>query len=54
MKRKYVVFTARKAADIDHGADAEAYLSRTVHEPEPMAYNTGILDAAGNPIMAIE
>lgn len=34
--------------------DAQEYLARTVHEPEPRMVNTGLLFPDGSPIMAYE
>ena len=35
------------------GPDAEHYLSRTVHEPDDSPVDTGLLDAHGNKLFAI-
>jgi hypothetical protein len=35
------------------GPDAENYLSRTVHEPDPTPYPIGLLDAQGNELYAV-
>lgn len=53
MAREYVRLTPARAADIDNGADAEHYLARTVFEDYELI-DTGVLDAAGNKIMARE
>lgn len=34
----------------DYSAEPIHLVGMTVHEPEPMVYETGILDADGNPI----
>ena len=41
-----------RAADYDKGPDAEAYLARTIFEVDPTPYETGLLDAFGNPLWA--
>jgi hypothetical protein len=41
-----------RSADYDKGPDAETYLARTVFEPDPAPFETGLLDAFGAPLFA--
>jgi hypothetical protein len=49
MKRYFV---RKVMGDIEHGVDAENYLSRTVYEADPDLIDIGVMDADGNPIYA--
>jgi hypothetical protein len=46
-------FTAPRA-DWDDDAKALDHLARTVHEPEPKPRDTGLLDAAGKKLWAMD
>jgi hypothetical protein len=49
--KRYFIGKVR-LADYDDGPDAEDYLSRTIYVPDETPYETGILDAQGNMILA--
>lgn len=51
MPRHY--FSKRKSGDIDQEVDGENYLARTVYEERELI-DIGVMDAEGNPIMAME
>lgn len=51
MKRRYT--TAGIITRWSH-ADALDSLARTVHEPDPQTFDTGLLDASGNRLFAID
>jgi hypothetical protein len=41
-----------RQANCEDGPDAEHYLARTVFEVDPTPYQTGLLDAFGDPLWA--
>jgi hypothetical protein len=41
-----------RSADYDKGPDAETYLARTVYEHDSTPFETGLLDAFGDPLCA--
>lgn len=47
--RRYVT----RFADIDNNVDAETYMSREVHEPDPSPRESGLLDAQGNKLYSV-
>lgn len=57
MMRRYMRLPVASAIRSDHDytfTDAQEYLARTVHEPEPRMVNTGLLYPDGSPIIAYE
>ena len=53
MVKRYMTHRPTRAADYEASPDAETYLARTVHEPDPAPYRTGLLDAFGEPLWAV-
>lgn len=53
MMRRYVTMRRPRLAAMDNDPDAEDYLSRTVYEPDDAPQPTGLLDAQGNELYAI-
>jgi hypothetical protein len=48
--RKRYVFRATKPRLYDYSAEPIHLVGLTVHEPEPVVFDTGLLDADGQPI----
>lgn len=51
--KRYVTLRRPRSQDINTEPDAEQYLARTVFEADPTPYQTGLLDAFGEPLWAV-
>ena len=52
--KRYIIKPRAADIDIDSDPDAENYLSRTVYEPDSAPQPTGLFDANGNELYAID
>lgn len=51
--KRYVTLGRRPKAEWEEVATASDYLARTVFEADPTPYQTGLLDAFGEPLWAV-